>query len=120
MVEHLTADQEVPGSNLGSPFGYGGFWKNQSLDFKSRQLFFDFVKLMDLIYFLWLKKRTADQEVPGSNSFATFGYGAFWKNQCLDFKSRQIKRLTGSNPGAPFGLGRFEIFKLLTSNQGSI
>ncbi len=70
---------------------------------------------MDLIYFLWLKKRTADQEVPGSNSFATFGYGAFWKNQCLDFKSRQIKRLTGSNPGAPFGLGRFEIFKLLTS-----
>ncbi len=43
---------------------------------------------MDLIYFLWLKKRTADQEVPGSNSFATFGYGAFY--QILDFKSRQM------------------------------
>ncbi len=64
MVEHLTANQEVPGSNLGAPFGCGGFWKNQSLDFKSRQLLFDFVKLMDLISFLWLKKRTADQEFP--------------------------------------------------------
>ncbi len=38
-LEHLTADQEVPGSNPGAPFGYGGFWKNQSLDFKSRLFF---------------------------------------------------------------------------------
>ncbi len=63
---------------------------------------------------------TAAQEVPGSNLGVPFGYGGFWKNQCLDFKSRQLKRLKGSNPSAPFGLGRFEIFKLLTSNQGSI
>ncbi len=40
MVERLTADQDVPGSNLGVPFGYGGFWKNQCLDFKSRQCYF--------------------------------------------------------------------------------
>ncbi len=52
MVERLTADQDVPGSNLGVPFGYGGFWKNQCLDLKSRQLLFHFVKLMDLIYFI--------------------------------------------------------------------
>ncbi len=85
----------------------------------SRQLIFD-CQTDGSNLFSVVEERTADQEVPGSNSFATFGYGAFWKNQCLDFKSRQIKRLTGSNPGAPFGLGRFEIFKLLTSNQGSI
>ncbi len=24
VVEHLTADQEVPGSNPGAPFAYGG------------------------------------------------------------------------------------------------
>ncbi len=58
-----------------------------------------------------VERLTAAQEVPGSNLGVPFGYGGFWKNQCLDFKSRQLKRLKCSNPSAPFGLGRFEIFK---------
>ncbi len=54
---------------------------------------------------------TANQEVSGSNPGDPLAISGFWKNQCLDFKSRQLKRLKGSNPSAPFGLGRFEIFK---------
>ncbi len=52
---------------------------------------------------------TADQEVPGSNLGVPFGYGGFWKNQCLDFKSRQLKRLKGSNPSAPLDLADLKV-----------
>ncbi len=52
MVEHLTADQEVPGSIRVPPVELENL-DYQILDFKSRQMLFDFVKLMDLIYFLW-------------------------------------------------------------------
>ncbi len=82
---------------------------------------------MDLIYFLCfcpmgcggyssvVERLTAHKEVPGSNLGVTFGYGGIRKNQCLDFKSRQLKRLKGSNPSAPFGLADLKF-----SNQGSI
>ncbi len=66
-------------------FEYGGFWKNQSPDFEVKLLLFDVVKMK---------------------------YVNSLKTQSLDFKSRQIKRFTGSNPGAPFGLGIFGTFKV--------
>ncbi len=53
MVEHLTANQEVSGFKSGCPLLSWKIWNYQILDFKSRQMLFDFVKLMDLIYFLW-------------------------------------------------------------------
>ncbi len=69
-------------------FEYGGFWKNQSPDFEVKLLLFDVVKMK---------------------------YVNSLKTQSLDFKSRQIKRFTGSNPNAPFGLGIFGTFKLMLS-----
>ncbi len=66
-------------------FEYGGFWKNQSPDFEVKPLLFDVVKMK---------------------------YVNSLKTQSLDFKSRQIKRFTGSNPAAPFGLGIFGTFKV--------
>ncbi len=66
-------------------FEYGGFWKNQSPDFEVKLLLFDVVKMK---------------------------YVNSLKTQSLDFKSRQIKRFTGSNPAAPFGLGIFGTFKV--------
>ncbi len=69
-------------------FEYGGFWKNQSPDFEVKLLLFDVVKMK---------------------------YVNSLKTQCLDFKSRQIKRFTDSNPNAPFGLGIFGTFKLMLS-----
>ncbi len=52
MVEHLTTDQEVPRFKYGCPLLSWRIWNYQILDFKSGLLLFDFVKLMDLIYFL--------------------------------------------------------------------
>ncbi len=66
-------------------FEYGGFWKNQSLDFEVKLLLFDVVKMK---------------------------YVNSLKTQSLDFKSRQIKRFTGSNPAAIFRLGIFGTFKV--------
>ncbi len=52
MVEHFIADKEVPGFKSGCPLLSWKIWSYQILDFKSRQLLFHFVKLMDLISFI--------------------------------------------------------------------
>ncbi len=73
-----------PQFKSGCPLLSWKIWNYQILDFKSRQLLFPFVKLMDLIYFIlfWsfefvgviargyisvVEHLTADQEVPSSN-----------------------------------------------------
>ncbi len=62
-------------------FDFGGFWKNQSPDFEVKLLLFDVVKMK---------------------------YVNSLKTQSLDFKPRQIKKFTGSNPAAPLDLEYLE------------
>ena len=49
MVEYLTADQEVPSSNLGAPYGVGRSGVTIELFFKGKMLLFDSLKMLDLI-----------------------------------------------------------------------
>ncbi len=76
-----SSEEVVP---IFSPLTLVDFGKKQSPDFEVKLLLSDVVKMK---------------------------YVNSLKTQSLDFKSRQIKRFTGSNPAAPFGLGIFGTFK---------
>ncbi len=134
MVEHLTADQEVPGSNPGAPCSVANFG-NIKFSTSKQGCYYLFFCQTDLSNFFSVDEDKIFRK--SGHQFFTFEYGGFWKNQSpdfqvkpllfdvvkmkyvnslktqsLDFKSRQIKRFTGSNPAAPFGLGIFGTFKV--------
>ncbi len=92
VVEHLTADQEVPGSNPGAPCWVANF--------KTRLLLFIFVKL---ISFLWMKTKSLEKVVPIFSPLTLVDFGktkvltskwsccclmlSKWSMQILDLKS---------------------------------
>ncbi len=81
MVEHLTADQEVPGSNPGAPCSVANFG---NIKFStSKQGWYFFVKLIYLISFLWMKTRSSEKVV---TSFSPLNMVDFGKTKVLTSK----------------------------------
>ncbi len=83
MVEHLTADQEVPGSNPGAPCSVANFGNIKFSNSKQGCYFFFFVKLIYLIYFLWMKTRSSEKVV---TSFSPLNMVDFGKTKVLTSK----------------------------------
>ncbi len=98
VVEHLTADQEVPGSNPGAPCWVANF--------KTRLLLFIFCQTD---FFSVDEDKIFRKSGP---HFFTFDFGGFWKNQSPDFEVKlllfDVVKMKYANSW----------LKVLTSNQG--
>ncbi len=81
MVEHLTADQEVPGSNPGAPCWVAKFG---NINFKTSLLLFIFCQTD---FFSVDEDKIFRKSGP---HFFTFDFGGFWKNQSPDFEVKLL------------------------------
>ncbi len=103
VVENLTADQEVPGSNPGAPCWVANFG---NINFKTRLLLFIFCQTD---FFSVDEDKIFRKSGP---HFFTFDFGGFWKNQSPDFEVKlllfDVVKMKYANSW----------LKVLTSNQG--
>ncbi len=84
VVENLTADQEVPGSNPGAPCWVAKFG---NINFKTSLLLFIFCQT-DLSNFFSVDEDKIFRK--SGHQFFTFEYGGFWKNQSPDFEVKLL------------------------------